>query len=315
MFDRASTTKSEQQRRTHQQHTKTHVYSTILPVQIRQLGRFFDKSGGFPYMQRVMRHFSRLFVLLSLLMSVGCGAASPEDLEKSQKEFELGATLHGEGNFPSAIEHLKRAIELDDENAEAHVLLGVIRFQRNEYTAATSHVGRGVELLEAEKHHGSTLAEARNILGLLHYHQQRYDQAEKALYKSAVDEMNRAPHLAWGNLGLVRSERGDIKGAEEALTEAIRIQPRFCVGYLRLAKLRFDQKSYEMAEKLFTKALEADEMCANSPSLQSGWRLRGETRARLGYHSDAVADFERCIELGADSEEGKSCQRILDSQQ
>ena len=59
-------------------------------------------------------------------------------------------------------------------------------------------------------------------------------------------------------------------------------------------------------------AIEADEACADAPQLQGAWRLRGEVRARLGRRADALADLERCVALGADTEEGQRCQRLLD---
>ena len=54
----------------------------------------------------------------------------------------------------------------------------------------------------------------------------------------------------------------------------------------------------------------SDEGCK---SLQDAWHLRGETRAKLGRRQEAIADFERCVELSADSLAGRACQEYLEA--
>ena len=223
------------------------------------------------------------------LLAVGCATTSQQgtpDGERSYREFQLAASLRDEGQTASAIEHLRKALDLDPTNAEAHLLLGFIQMERRDYQNAEQHLSSSIKLLEKQKRDGSILAEARNIYGLCLIELKRYDDAMIVLRQSATDELNTAPHLAWGNLGLAQFHLGDY-------------QALWQVGQLK------------DAERALVSALEADPSCANSRELQGAWRLRGEVRARLGHGRDAIADLERCVELDPYSNDGQMCQTLL----
>jgi hypothetical protein len=65
------------------------------------------------------------------------------------------------------------------------------------------------------------------------------------------------------------------------------------------------------AEKAHTDALNVESPdCQN---LQDGWYARGGVRTKLGKVADARADFERCRDISAESETGKSCAKMLAS--
>ena len=248
------------------------------------------------------------------LLGGGCATASttgtPDD-ERSFKEFQLAAGLRDEGQVAGAITHLRKAIELDPTNAEAHVLLGFIQMERADYPSAEQHLNTGIGLLEKQQRDGSMLAEARNIYGLCLIELGRYEEAVEVLYQSANDELNTAPHLAWGNLGLAQFRLGEYQETVKATMEAVRLQSRFCVGYFTMGQALWALKQLEDAERALISALEADPSCGDSRQLQGAWRLRGEVRARLGHRRDAVADLERCVELDPYSNDGRMCQSLL----
>ncbi len=248
-------------------------------------------------------------------MVIGCattsGTATP-DSERSFREFQLAASLRDEGQTASAIEHLRKALDLDSSNAEAHLLLGFIQMERGDYANAEKHLSAGIDLLEKQKRDGSTLAEARNIYGLCLMQLGRYQDAVVVLRESATDELNTAPHLAWGNLGLAQFHLGEYQETVSSTMEAVRIQPRFCVGYYTMGQALWKLGQLQDAERALVSALEADETCTNDPRLQGAWRLRGEVRARLGHRRDAIADLERCVELDPYSNDGRMCQTLLE---
>lgn len=253
-------------------------------------------------------------LLFAFTACPGAGGASEDDVLRSRRELELAAALQQENNIPGAIGHLRTALELDEENAEAHLLLAVIQHaSRNNGALAETHAREGVRLLEEAERHGSTLAEARNILGTILLARGKLDEATQELRRSAMDDMNTSPHLAWGNLGLAYLEANRPREAIEPLTEAVRSQPRFCVGFHRLGRAYWETDQVEQAEAALVHALEADDTCADNPLLQNAWRLRGEARAQLGRRDEALSDLERCVALGSNSEDGRACQRLLDA--
>ena len=248
-------------------------------------------------------------------LALGCVTASSAgtpDGERSFRELQLAASLREEGQTASAIEHLHQALDLDPKNAEAHLLLGFIQMERRDYQKADEHLNTAIKLLEKQKRGGSTLAEARNIHGLCLIELDRYEDAILVLRQSATDELNTAPHLAWGNLALAQLGQGEYQEAVKSAMEAIRIQPRFCVGYYTLGQAFFHLQQLKDAERALVSALEADPSCSTSPQLQGAWRLRGEVRARLGHRRDAVADLEQCVELDPYSNDGRMCQTLLE---
>ena len=128
--------------------------------------------------------------------------------------------------------------------------------------------------------------------------------------KAVEDLFNRDAYMAWGNLGWAYLEMQDYKKAIDALVRAVKLHPRFCVGYYRLGRAYMNTREHEKAEQAFTQAIEADERCK---SFQDAWHLRGEARMNLGLRDDARADFERCVELDANNDAGKSCSRYLEA--
>ncbi len=248
-------------------------------------------------------------------LAVGCATTSEAvtpDGERSYREFQLAASLRDEGQVAAAIEHLRTALELDPNNAEARLLMGFIQMERGAYQNAEPHLASGIKLLETQKRGGSTLAEARNIYGLCLIELGRYDEAIVVLRESAMDELNTAPHLAWGNLGLAQFYTEDYQGTVKSTMEAVRMQPRFCVGYYTMGRAFWELQHFEDAERALVSALQVDPSCSKSVQLQGAWRLRGEVRARLGHRRDAVADLERCIELDPYSNDGRMCQTLLE---
>ncbi|MGB5811630.1 MAG: tetratricopeptide repeat protein [Polyangiales bacterium] len=249
---------------------------------------------------------------------VGCAttsSAGTPDGERSYREFQFAASLRDEGQTATAIEHLRIALELDPNNAEAHLLLGFIQMEGRSYANAEEHLRTAIELLEKKKTGSPTLAEARNIYGVCLIELERFDDAVVVLRQSATDELNTAPHLAWGNLGLAQFEIGEFQETVKSTMEAVRIQPRFCVGYLTMGRALARMQLWSEAERSLVSAIDADPSCGNSPELQGAWRLRGEVRAHLGHHGDAVADLERCVELGPFTNDGRMCQSLLETPQ
>ena len=204
-------------------------------------------------------------------------------------------------------------MELDPSNAEAHLLLGFIQMERRDYESAEQHLETSIDLLEKQDREGSILAEARNIYGLCLIELSRYDDAIEVLRRSAADELNTAPHLAWGNLGLAQLRLGEYQETIKSTMEAVRLQPRFCVGYYTMGQALWHLQQLEEAERALVSALEADPSCGTSRQLQGAWRLRGEVRARLGHRRDAIDDLESCVELDPYSNDGRMCQRLLEN--
>lgn len=253
----------------------------------------------------------RLSLWLFLLAACG-GTVSAENAHRAQKEYELSVGLLGEQNVPAAFEHLFKAKQLDPYNPEPHQLLGNLYLLRGDLQKAESELRESKALAEKNPAYGPPfVAEVENSLGVVLVHQRRYDEAIALLRETASNLLNRTPHLAWGNLGWAYYEKGQYTDAVAALTQAVRQQSRFCLGYYRLGQTYLALRDFERAEDALTHCLEVtDEGCQN---LQDAWHLRGQARARLGRREDAIGDFERCVELSAGNPTGRACQSYLEA--
>lgn len=253
-----------------------------------------------------------------LLVACQGRAVSAQDADRSMKQYELAIGLQGEGNTPGAFQTLYKALEIDPNNAKAHLLLGTMFLvsredNPKEYDTKAEQQFREVLKIQASdlrQPEQSLVSDARNGLGVLYIHQQRYQEAIDELQKAISDLFNRDAYMAWGNLGWAYLELKAYPKAIDALVRSVRLLPHFCVGYFRLGKAYAATKEFEKAEQAFTQAIEADERCGK---FQDAWHLRGETRMNLGLRDDARADFERCAELDARTDAGKSCKRFLEA--
>lgn len=250
---------------------------------------------------------------------IGCGGGpTEEDVHRSESEFNLAVGLMEEHNFAGAFQHLDQAIQLDRDNAEAHLLLGNLYLFREDFPHAEEHLREAIAANERVTTAGRPAlpGEAQNSLGVVYIQSERYPEALVALRAATGDLMYRTPHLAWGNLGWAYYEMHDYSEALTALRQAVQLQPQFCGGWFRLGQVSFalgeagtDATGFAHAEEALTHALEVD--ADECRALQDAWLLRGETRARLGRQEDAIADFERCVELDGESQSGRQCQTLL----
>ncbi|MFI5307160.1 MAG: tetratricopeptide repeat protein [Polyangiales bacterium] len=234
------------------------------------------------------------------------------------KQYELAIGLQGEGNTPGAFQTLFKAIDIDPGNSKAHLLLATMfLLQRDDnpkdYDAkAEAHFRQVLKIQASDTRlsEESLVPDARNGLGVLYIHQQRYAEAIAELEKAVGDLFNRDAYMAWGNLGWAQLELKQYPKAIDALARAVRLRPQFCVGFFRLGTAYLAIKEYEKAEQSLTQAIEADKRC---DGFQDAWHLRGEARMNLGLRDEARADFERCVELEARTDAGKSCSRYLEA--
>ncbi|MGE0784508.1 MAG: tetratricopeptide repeat protein [Sandaracinaceae bacterium] len=267
----------------------------------------------------IMAHGARALVCAALVCTglgcavLGCaGGPSHDAVMRSEREYDLGRGLYGEGDVPGAFEHLLDAVELDPDNAEAHLLLANLFFlNRSDYERAEHHFREALRAAEHSDQRAGLPSDARNSLGVMYIHMERCQDAIEVLRASASDLMNHEPGLARANLGWAYIECGDRQAAIEVLTSAVQQAPQLCVAWYRLAQVRLSQDQLDRADEAVTRAVDVEDPTCQR--MQAGWRLRGEIRARLDHRTEAIHDLERCVELSPDNEDGRACQRLLDS--
>lgn len=238
----------------------------------------------------------------------GKGANAPNPERQSDAEYDIARDYFFKGQPRPALDHVRRAIEFDAENARAL------------YFASTIHLffcsgKKGMNdpdcrLNEAEQYLRRALKvddnfrEAKNALGQILILENRYQEAIAVLEPLTRDPAFESAFLAWGNYGWAQLLAGQVDRGIESLKNAV-TEPRFCVGHYRLG-VAYDKKGdLQNAEVSLTNAVEVD--APECKALQDAWFERGNVRMKLGKADDARKDFEKCRDIAADTASGKAC--------
>lgn len=259
-------------------------------------------------------------VLLPLLLTFGPACSGAQERvdgvdAKARAEYDLGREAFEGGRLREALGHARASIRIDETNPDAHYLATVILLA----FCAADETSTDCRFEEAERHARAALAsapdmrDAKNALGVILVHRQKYDEAVAVLKPLAEDILYASPEQAWGNLGWAYLSRGSIDEAIDALRRSLAAQPLFCVGNYRLG-LAYEKKGeLALAREAFTKALETDKpQCRN---LQEGFAARARVAGKLGQQDLAREDLERCRDVAPATVSGKRCAAELGSLQ
>jgi Tfp pilus assembly protein PilF len=260
-----------------------------------------------------------LAVGLALLCATisGCSGRGPttpgvDPERQSESEYDVARDYFFKGQPRFALDHIRRAIELDDQNSKAL------------YFASTIHLffcsGKldlrdpDCRLNDAESYARKALTvepnfrEAKNTLGQILILEGRYPEAIAVLAPLTKDPAFESSYLAWGNLGWAQVLAGQTDQGIESLKNSI-TEPRFCVGHYRLGVAYEKKGDLAAAEQSFTNALAVESQ--DCKALQDAWEARGAVRSRLGKVTEARSDFEKCRDLSPDTRTGQMCAQAL----
>ena len=262
-----------------------------------------------------MRRGLRVCVAFVLVSACRPSASNPgmpaQDPERqSTAEHDLATDLWLRRNQPRiALDHALKAVQLNDENAEAQHLVALL------YLDFCRRSADECRLAEAEKYARRAVElkadfrEAKNTLGVVLVHEKKYDDAIAVLRPLAEDILYQTPENAWGNLGWAYLEKGDLDHAVEALRRSIAAQPDFCVGNYRLGLAYERKQSPAAAVEAYTRAVETDQ--PSCKGLQDAYDGRARVMLRLGRTEDARSDLERGVQLDKRTAAGRECTALL----
>jgi type IV pilus assembly protein PilF len=264
-------------------------------------------------MPTMLRAVLTSWLLFALSCSGGAagGPGAQDPTRVAEAEYDLARDLWLQrGQLRDALEHALKAVQLDDQNAEAQHLVALL------YLDFCSRSTNDCRLSEAEQHARLALKlkpdlrEARNTLGVILIHAKRAREAVDVLRPLSEDILYQTPEKAWGNLGWAYLESGDPERAIDALRRSIAAQPLFCVGSYRLG-LAYQRKGEPKAAlDALTRALETE--APECSRLQDAVAARAKVHGELGQVDAQRADLTRCVELSGSTEAGKNCRSMLE---
>lgn len=271
---------------------------------------------GVVFLRRSPLRLARLAVLslLGLLAVVvgACGGSSTPGVKNPEKasdaEYDLAREFFYKGQPRAALDHCKRAISLNADNAHAlyfastiHLFFcsGKLELQDPDcrLADAESYVRRSIVALPSFR-------EAKNTLGQILILEKKYPEAMTVLEPLTKDPSFESSYLAWGNYGWAEVLSGEVDHGIDALKNSI-TEPRFCVGHYRLGIAYEKKGDLNAAEQSLTNAVTVD--APECKNLQDAWKERAEVRMKLARVADAKTDYEKCRDISADTLAGKAC--------
>jgi type IV pilus assembly protein PilF len=256
--------------------------------------------------------------------SLGCATTPKRDPEQSQIRYQLAAESFQGRRFEAAQADLKRALELDPENADAHNLGGLMALQQGADYLRQAETAGCLQGLDAEAVRRDAVAkfreaerwlrkatalrpdfaEAWNNLSVAALQLEDYDAAAAAAENALRDVAYASPEIARGNLGWAEYHRKNLSAAWKALHEAVARAPGFCVGRYRLAKVYVDRGNLEEAVE------QLDTVAANSECpIQDAFLLAGLVHQRRRDPAGARALLDRCVLLAPRACLAAQCRR------
>ena len=241
----------------------------------------------------------------------GPGASDPGRM--SEAEYDLGRDAFQTGRLREALSHVQKALDLDDDNADAAYLGTVVllQFCAKDERSSDCRFVEAERLARAALEAAPEMRDAKNALGVILVHQRRYEEAIAVLEPLANDIVYASPEKAWGNMGWAYLLWGKVDQAIAALERAVAAQPSFCFGHYWLG-IAFQRKGdHAAAREALGRALGVP--VGECAKLQDALAARAESLSALGMADEARADLVRCRDLAAQNPVGKKCAAALES--
>jgi Flp pilus assembly protein TadD len=183
----------------------------------------------------------------------GCATGKEEQVRKIQARNaydQAGSNLR-EGRISLGLAALQEAVELDPDNAMYRNALGVTHLQLRRWPEAQAQFEKAIQL-------DPNYAEAYHNLGLVMAAQNRLDLAVASYRRALTFPTYPSPELAYHNLGEAYLRQGKVKEAEEALRQAIQLEPKNQFSHYLLGVVLAEAGRKEEARAAFRFARDID---------------------------------------------------------
>lgn len=248
---------------------------------------------------------------LALALWAGCASTQTHLAGRSSEdqaiaEYDLARDFWiNRGQPRRALEHVLRAIELDDENADAAHLAALVYLDFCRRGAQDCHLRRAERHARDALELRSDFREARNTLGVVLIHLGSYQDSIATLKPLTEDILYSTPEKAWGNVGWAYLRSGALTEARDALERSVAAQPDFCVGHYRLGLTYERRGEADRALEAFTSALRA--AGGRCQGLQAAYAGRARVLLSTDREDEARSDLQTCVRLDKRTDAGREC--------
>lgn len=190
---------------------------------------------------------SKMFHLTGLLfVLVISGCASQVEREgvdykkASIANEELGVAYLAQGKNKVAMNKLKKALEFDDENANAHHYIAELYRRLGQNNLANTHFKEAMDLNEED-------SSLRNNYGIFLCGTGSYEKGLALFNKVLADPLYTDKGQVYENMGICVEKQGNIRNAERHFATALKFNKQLPSALLGLAQISFDNKNIKAA--------------------------------------------------------------------
>ncbi|EPL06316.1 type IV pilus biogenesis/stability protein PilW [Pseudomonas sp. CF161] len=216
--------------------------------------------------------FRVALLLLVVSLSAGCvlsGDFNPLNTSKGRDEarqayVQLGLGYLQQGLTERAKVPLKKALELDESDADANAALGLVFQAEMEPELADEHFRKALAARPAD-------ARILNNYGSFLFEEKRYKEAYQRFEQAAADTLYPERSRVFENLGMTAKKLGQRELAQQQLEKALRLNRQQPHALLEMAELSFEDRHYVPARDYYDRFSLLSEQ--NARSLLLGVRL------------------------------------------
>lgn len=157
------------------------------------------------------------------------GLEKPEGATATYTELAKGYLARG--NRSAAFENAEKAVKADDNNAEAHTIMGLLLQQAGDNKNAAKHYVRAKKLSPYDPY-------ISNAYGAYLCNNGLYGEADKEFLAAASSPLNTSPWVALTNAGLCFERTGQYALARQRLQSALNLKSDFPQARTAMKRLK-----------------------------------------------------------------------------
>lgn len=191
-----------------------------------------------------MRMMFRITGLVFMLVASGCSMTTQREGVDNEKasvaNAELGVAYLSRGQYQTAMDKLKKALEYDDDNANAHHYIAELYRRLEQNDLADNHFKQALDLDE----NNSSL---KNNYAIFLCGTGSYEKGITYLNQVLLDPLYSNKGQAYENMGICAEKQGNIKNAEKYYISALKFNINSPAALLGLAQVAFDRRKMKLA--------------------------------------------------------------------
>lgn len=229
-----------------------------------------------------MRNAAHALILLLCLGLAACvnqAVRSGDTKQAAQANTELGIEYMRQGDYQRALAKLRKALDQDSRNAQAHGAIALLYQQLQEYGEAEVHFKRALALAKGDPN-------LHNNYAVFLCSRGRHQEALGNFLKVAKNPQYPQPETAYTNAGVCALRMPDVSQAETYFREALRRNPQYAEALAQMASLHYGKGDY-LRTRAFLQRYEG--VAPESPQMLL---LALRTERQLG-NAEAAAQYEQ----------------------